>query len=213
MTQNAKKRGPGRPVDAKRLAAILDAARTVFLDGGFEGFSIESVAARAGVSKVTIYKHFETRENLIGELIGRESVWMEELATDTLETLPVVESTLIVFGSKLLQFLARPDVIALDARMLQAPPAYRNVVARYFAEGPARLMVALEGLLEGAIASGIVQGNKRDAASDLLALWLTAIPLPVRLGLAPLPSAQALNDHTVRTTRLFLRAFASSRAK
>jgi TetR/AcrR family transcriptional regulator, mexJK operon transcriptional repressor len=207
MATKTKTLRRGRPVDQGRIDLILDAARAEFLEAGFAGFAIESVAARAGVSKVTVYKHFSTRDVLIGAFIGRESSWMEAEAMLAKDNRPLNEATLVAYGTHLMQFLARPDVVALDARMHQAPAIFRPIVARYFAEGPARLMTALTTLMTAAITSKLIAGEPEEAATTLLGLWLTAIPLPTRLGLAPLPQTKAIHAHVTKATARFLRAF------
>jgi AcrR family transcriptional regulator len=52
---------PGRPRSEKTRIAILEAAADLMLESGFAATTIESIAARAGVSKVTIYKWWPSR--------------------------------------------------------------------------------------------------------------------------------------------------------
>jgi TetR/AcrR family transcriptional repressor of mexJK operon len=59
----------GEPVDpgdegrsARKRRAILEAATTVFLDTGYQGSSVDQIAAQAAVSKQTVYKHFADKE-------------------------------------------------------------------------------------------------------------------------------------------------------
>jgi AcrR family transcriptional regulator len=52
---------PGRPRSEKTRLAILEAAGDILLANGFAGATIEAIAARAGVSKVTIYKWWPSR--------------------------------------------------------------------------------------------------------------------------------------------------------
>jgi AcrR family transcriptional regulator len=52
---------PGRPRSEKTRVAILEAAADIMLESGFAATTIESIAARAGVSKVTIYKWWSSR--------------------------------------------------------------------------------------------------------------------------------------------------------
>ena len=46
----------GRPRDPRRDTAIYDATITLLAEAGFDGMTLEAVAARAGVSKPTIYR-------------------------------------------------------------------------------------------------------------------------------------------------------------
>src|SRR5579864_56649 len=57
---------------AARLASggtIREAAARLFLDHGYQGTSMDDIAAAAGVSKQTIYTHFSSKEQLFGELV------------------------------------------------------------------------------------------------------------------------------------------------
>jgi AcrR family transcriptional regulator len=60
---DAPRRGRPRSVDCDN--AILDAALEEYGRNGFEGMSVDAVAARAGVSKATIYRRFESKLELV----------------------------------------------------------------------------------------------------------------------------------------------------
>lgn len=55
----------GRPRDERIDREITAAALAVLSDHGFDRFSVEEVAARAGVAKTTVYRRFPTRTDLI----------------------------------------------------------------------------------------------------------------------------------------------------
>jgi len=61
--------GPGRPKDLEKRAAILEAAKTLFLSRGFGATSMDAVAAGAGVSKLTVYNHFSDKDTLFLEAV------------------------------------------------------------------------------------------------------------------------------------------------
>ncbi|MGO9157524.1 TetR/AcrR family transcriptional regulator [Mycobacterium sp.] len=52
---------------------ILDTARTVFETYGVRRANIEDVAARAGVSRSTIYRRFPTKDDLFEKVVRREA--------------------------------------------------------------------------------------------------------------------------------------------
>ncbi len=58
----AKAAGPGRPKDLGKRAAILEAAKVLFIEQGYTGVSMDAIAAQAGVSKLTVYSHFGDKE-------------------------------------------------------------------------------------------------------------------------------------------------------
>jgi len=59
----------GRPPSASAHRAILDAARSLLAERDLAHLNLELVAARAGVGKATIYRHWPTREALALELL------------------------------------------------------------------------------------------------------------------------------------------------
>ena len=61
---------PARLTDRKR-AAILDAAVSEFRHSGYETTSMDRIAARAGVSKRTVYNHFPSKEALFAQILER----------------------------------------------------------------------------------------------------------------------------------------------
>lgn len=65
----AKCQGPGRPKDMEKRAAILEAAKGLFVRNAFAGTSMDAVAAEAGVSKLTVYSHFGDKDNLFREVV------------------------------------------------------------------------------------------------------------------------------------------------
>ena len=56
---------PGRRAPQQRQAAVLDAARELFLDAGVARTSIEAIAKRAGVAKGTVFLYFPTKEHIV----------------------------------------------------------------------------------------------------------------------------------------------------
>jgi AcrR family transcriptional regulator len=62
----------GRPRSEKAHTAILDAAADLLLDKGLAAVSMDAVAARAGVSKATIYRWWPTKETLALDALFHE---------------------------------------------------------------------------------------------------------------------------------------------
>lgn len=61
--------GPGRPRSEKAHKAILKAAISLVRDVGYDALSIQAVAARARVSKATVYRRWSSREDLVAEAV------------------------------------------------------------------------------------------------------------------------------------------------
>ena len=77
-TSPDQKRSAGRPKDMAKRDAMLDAAACLFFRNGLEAVTMEAVAREAGVSKVTVYGHFATKETLFGSVIRRETATIRQ---------------------------------------------------------------------------------------------------------------------------------------
>src|SRR5829696_1128033 len=54
-----------RPRSERTRSDVLDVAREVVLDRGVDGFTVDEVAARSGVAKTTIYRHWTSAHELL----------------------------------------------------------------------------------------------------------------------------------------------------
>lgn len=61
-----------RMTGVQRRTQLLDVARSLFAEKGFEASSIEEIAARAGVSKPIVYEHFGGKEGVYAVVVDRE---------------------------------------------------------------------------------------------------------------------------------------------
>lgn len=78
---NASARSPRRERGRLRVAALLDAAGSVFANKGFDGATMTEIAARAGASIGSLYQFFPTKELLAEAVMDRDtSVLIERLA-------------------------------------------------------------------------------------------------------------------------------------
>jgi AcrR family transcriptional regulator len=84
-----------RPRSAEKTAAILEGAIRVFLEQGYVGTTMDRVAIAAGVSKPTLYSHFQDKEGLFNALTAQ---WVQktEWATRPQDLLKSQESPQIV---------------------------------------------------------------------------------------------------------------------
>ncbi|WP_246266480.1 TetR/AcrR family transcriptional regulator [Nonomuraea typhae] len=65
------RRTRGRPRDPEADDAIMKAALELFVERGLEGAGIEQIAKRAGVAKVTVYRRWSSKEELLTQAIER----------------------------------------------------------------------------------------------------------------------------------------------
>ena len=69
----------------ERRQQLLDVGRKLFAERGFEGTSIEEIAAQAGVSKPVVYEHFGGKEGLYAVVVDREVEHLTSFAMTLLE--------------------------------------------------------------------------------------------------------------------------------
>ena len=70
--EKARRVGRARMTAAERREQLVDISRGLFAERGFDGTSIEEIAARAGVSKPVVYEHFGGKEGLYAVVVDRE---------------------------------------------------------------------------------------------------------------------------------------------
>jgi AcrR family transcriptional regulator len=72
VPERDKKPPRNRMTAAERREQLIEIARTVFAERGFDGASVEEIASRAGVSKPVVYEHFGGKEGLYAVVVDRE---------------------------------------------------------------------------------------------------------------------------------------------
>jgi AcrR family transcriptional regulator len=136
----------------RRRPLVLDAAYDLFIEKGFEGTSMDSIAAAAGVSKPVVYDCFRSKDELFTAMLDREE---ERILVETGEALATTgaaedpEATLI-----------RGFQVFLEAAQ-KSPDIYRVV---FLGEGGGNEAVAAR------IASGIEL--QAQTASNIAAHWV-----------------------------------------
>jgi AcrR family transcriptional regulator len=142
-----------------RSAEIVDAAMSLFAIRGFAATTMAQIAARAGISKPTIYLYFKTKEDLFdAAILDRVTSVMDRAAEMVAADLPVRDA----FGRVLRLIYA--ELIATDASVV-----LRVIVAE--GERSPRLRERYEALAVGRgrailaalIARGRASGELRDA--------------------------------------------------
>ncbi|WP_406276362.1 TetR/AcrR family transcriptional regulator [Nocardia sp. NBC_00881] len=153
-TETPRREGPGRPRDPHADAAILRAAVDLLIERGVENTSIESIAKRAGVAKVTVYKRWKSKEDLLAQAIehAREDIPGVPL-TASATTLPdTIEALLPEWGAA----LADPRYRLLSARLLGAGPSHPALLNAYWHHHALPRRQRSRALLHQAQASGVL---------------------------------------------------------
>lgn len=161
----AKRRYAKRLSPADRREQLLDVARRIVAEDGFTAVSIAAVAERGGVTRPVVYDSFGSREELLDELIARETERMGaavrramadvELAGPDADRLAVLRAALVRF---LGEVRGMPDTWRLVYFPIDGvPPVLRERVGRARDELRIPLRQALsDWLADGHSAAGAV---------------------------------------------------------
>ncbi|NTJ41675.1 helix-turn-helix transcriptional regulator [Agrobacterium larrymoorei] len=136
----------GRPVNEELSQTIVDAACELFEELGFHAATLDMVAQRAKISKLSIYKHFENKEALFGAAFAARC---QQLVPEKLfEGINgSAEDQLMAAGSSLLRTLLRPELRNVEAMVLAETPNQKSLSKLHYEAGPAHIIAQIEGLL------------------------------------------------------------------
>lgn len=148
------------PKDPRGTAArIRAAARKLFLARGYEGTSMDAVAAAAPVSKRTLYHHFASKADLFQAVI--EEAWSHLTRAPLLPTGTEADpatvdprAVLRAFVGRLTEHWDRPDVIPLLRLVIAEAPRFPELSQAYFAAGKEPAVKGLSAYFETLAAHG-----------------------------------------------------------
>ena len=207
------KKPRGRPKDATKRDAVLEAARRLFLDHGPHSVALDAVIARAGVSKANFYSNFADREALLEAVISREAERVVPIDADGL-TGSSLASALTTFGERLLFFLSDPEIIGFERLVASAAAASPHLADRFYRAGPGRAMEALVALVADGVTAGTLEVDSPSlAAEDLLGLWQGMTRVRMTMGLHPPPEPATVTLRAARGVQLFMRLYRRPRAR
>jgi TetR/AcrR family transcriptional regulator, mexJK operon transcriptional repressor len=202
---------------ARKRRAILNAAAEVFLQHGYLGASMDEVAARAAVSKQTVYKQFEDKQHLFTEVIlGTTAQVVDGLArafANTLEEATDVRQAFRDLARRFLDSLLQPDVLRLRRLVLAEADRFPDISAAWF-EGAFHRSLVLLGESMTRLAD---RGMLRDLADPTLAAYQFAglvmyKPMNQAMfsGTGARPAADELEHIADRAAEVFLAAYGPS---
>ena len=147
MTNKSNPTRRGRPVNEALSQTIVEAASELFVELGFQATTLDKVAQRAKISKLSIYRHFENKEALFSAAIvaGCHQLFAPPALLEGVEG--SVEDQLMVVGSLLLHTLLRPDVSSVEAMVMADKTNQKSLSKLHYEAGPAHVIAQIEALL------------------------------------------------------------------
>lgn len=203
----AKSAGPGRPKDMGKRAAILEAAKRMFTQHGFDGASMDQIAAEAGVSKLTVYSHFGDKDALF--IAAVESHCDLSLPSSLFEPAPgtPLRERLMGIARAFYAMVAAPEAVA-GHRMLCSPQmAASGLPQRFWEAGPVRVQNDFVALLQRRIAAGELEIPDVARAAGQFFTLLKGEPHAHLVFGGPAVAAEETERHLAAAVELFLRAY------
>ncbi len=208
---HARPAGPGRPKDLGKRAAILEAAKQMFTQGGFDGASMDQIATAAGVSKLTVYSHFGDKDRLFAAAV--QAHCEQQLPSSLFEPMPQVplRERLLTIARAFYSMVCAPAAVA-GHRMLCTPHLSGSPLPQLFWEaGPQRVQADFAGLLAQRIAAGELEIDDVDrAASQFFTLLKGEAHARLVFGCGDPDVVIDTEAHLAATVELFLRAYATA---
>ncbi|MGD8329078.1 MAG: TetR/AcrR family transcriptional regulator [Acidobacteriota bacterium] len=197
-----------RLTDRKR-AAIVRAAAAEFQASGFDGTSMDQIAARARVSKRTVYNHFPSKEDLFREIIAQLTARLEHTDHFSFDGELPLEEQLTTIGAVVIDAISGEDFISLTrvvlSRFLQRP----DLAEKAIGSGQKPFRAGLTAWIEDARGAGRLDLDDADlAARQFVALLNSAAFWPQLLAGQPPLSAEARDNVLRATVSMFLDHYA-----
>jgi len=116
----------------QRREQLLAVSRRLFAEKGFEGTSVEEIAARAQVSKPVVYEHFGGKEGIYAVVVDREIVKLTGALTDALAALGHPKALLERTALALLTYIENNTdgfrILVRDSPVAQATGTFSSLI-------------------------------------------------------------------------------------
>jgi len=154
---------------SKSGGALVRAARELFLESGYDGVSLDAVAARAGYSRQTVYNRFGNKEALFRATV--EEQWsffkLEQVfgapAFDPSSTDP--ETLLKQIGELIVRFLHSTDQIMFTRLVISESRRWPAIGEEFYRLGKAPALAALVGKLRQMVDVGQLECTDPELAA------------------------------------------------
>ena len=168
MSELRRRRGRERVYDAQKTReAILSAAETVFAEHGFDGATMDTIAARAGYNKSLLFQYFGDKISLYTEVLKRADMGMSELLTRMF--VPLLEDETIASDAQRWRNFLRSTFGACFDYMVEHPQFMRmfnweqaegwQTFAQVASQFEPQDLARLEALFSGARRAGLVRAD------------------------------------------------------
>ncbi len=203
---------PGRTERKRR--ATLQEAEALFLERGFVGASVEQVAARAAVSKQTVYKQFESKAALfiavVQAMTGQASDKVQAAMPDPKTDAEIIDA-LMGHGERLLDIALAPKLLRLRRLVISETDRFPELGRALYDGGPGRAIAGLAAALQRWSDRGLLRLDEPMVAATQFNWLVMGDPVnrAMFFGAVHLP-ADEQRRHLTQSVRVFLAAYGRS---
>jgi TetR/AcrR family transcriptional repressor of mexJK operon len=202
--------GGSRSSQARR--ARLEAATATFLRNGYLGTTMDEVAARAGASKQTVYKHFADKERLFAEIVTGTVEQAGDRVHGGARAIGEsgdVAADLRALARRQLRLVMQPRILQLRRLVIGEASRFPALGRVFYEQGPGRTLAALTGTFERLAARGSLELDDPALAAAQFNWLIMSIPLnqAMFLGDDAIPDGTELDRYADAGVEVFLAAY------
>lgn len=195
--------------DSAKRRQIMDGARAVFLEQGFDAASMGEIARRAGVSKGTLYVYFAGKEVLFQAIFEEESRAQAEQVFKLDPDDHDVAAVLTRLGVSFVRYLCQPLRISSVRAAISISERMPAIGRRFYETGPATGVARVAAYLDAQVAAGALAVEDSElAAAQFLDSCQSTLFKPMLLASAEPPADERIAHVVGVAVRTFLAAYA-----
>lgn len=193
--------------ETSKRRQILDGARKVFLDLGFDGASMGEIARAAGVSKGTLYVYFADKSRLFEAIVEEEKLEQGKTAFN-FDPDRDVDTTLPEFGRAYVTLLCRPGGGSAIRTVMAIAERMPEVGSRFYTHVIAHTVDRFAAYLEARAREGeLVIDDYQLAAWQFMQMCQATLFQPFIFQAKPAPSPEQIAEVVDSATRVFFAAY------
>lgn len=195
----------GRPKDLEKRKDILEAAKSLFLKYGYHGSSMNQIAKEAGVTKLTVYNHFQDKENLFSCAI--EDTCENTISADGLQLSADsdFEQELYRASELALNVINLPEAIKLEYLLLELAAENNPLAIKFYNASHQRMCLIWSDFFQKAAQFGFIRTDDPEKQTQLLlSLLLGARHHEILLGIGQIPTKSEQKQIILESIELFL---------
>jgi AcrR family transcriptional regulator len=157
------------PLRNRKTDQLMQGARKVFMERGFEGASVDEIARAAGASKATLYSYFPDKRQLFIAVVEAGCLRQGGMAFGRLDPDEPIEAALRRIAGEFGSFVLSPGALEMFRTCIAEAGRFPELGRAFYEAGPGRARGQLVALLDDAVARGELAIEDTGLAADQFA--------------------------------------------